>query len=138
MPAVGLVALAAVTALGLTYSESDERTVDELARVLHYGGVVALVVSLVDARTWRYAAAGLTSGAVLVSLLALGSRLFPDLFPADAVEQGVPEQPAAVPAQLLERGRGLHGDDRGPGPRAERARPIARWRARSRSPRSRA
>ena len=97
LPAIGLVALVAVTALGLTYTESDERTVDELARVLHYGGVVALVVSLVDARTWRYAAAGLTSGAVLVSLLALGSRLFPDLFPADAVDQVFPSSRQQYP-----------------------------------------
>ncbi|MEA2133413.1 MAG: hypothetical protein QOC68_1322, partial [Solirubrobacteraceae bacterium] len=90
-------ALAAVTALGLTFSESDERTVDELARVLHYGGVVALAVSLVDARTWRYAAAGLTTGAVLVSLLALGSRLFPDLFPSDAVNQVFPSDRQQYP-----------------------------------------
>jgi O-Antigen ligase len=97
LPAVGLVALAAVTALGLTFSESDERTVDELARVLHYGGVVALAVSLVDARTWKYAAAGLTTGAVLVSLLALGSRLFPDLFPADTVKQVFPSSRQQYP-----------------------------------------
>jgi len=90
VPAIGLAALAAVTALGLMYSDSDERTVDELARVLHYGGIVALTVSLVDAGTWRYATAGLTSGAVLVSLLALGSRLFPDLYPADAVDRVFP------------------------------------------------
>jgi hypothetical protein len=97
LPATGAVALVAVTALGLTYTESDERTVDELARVLHYVGVVALGVSLIDARIWRSAAAGLLSGAVVVSLLALGSRLFPDLFPADAVDKVFPSSRQQYP-----------------------------------------
>src|SRR4051794_8431117 len=87
VPMTGVVALVAVLALGLTYTESDERTVNELARVLHYGGILALTFSFIDARTWRPAAAGLASGAVLVSVLALGSRLFPSFYPTDAVNR---------------------------------------------------
>ena len=90
LPAVGLLALVAITALGLTYSESDERTVNEIARVLHYAGVIILVVCVLDGRTWRFAAAGLVAGAVVVSLLALGSRLWPELFPVDAVGRVFP------------------------------------------------
>jgi tetratricopeptide (TPR) repeat protein len=90
VPLAGLAALVGVTALGLTYTESAERTVDELARTLHYVGVVALILSAVDVRTWKPVLAGLAVGAVTVSVLALGSRLFPHLYPPDAVDRVFP------------------------------------------------
>lgn len=87
LPLAGLAALALVTVFALSWTESDERTVTELARVLHHAGVVVLVLALIDPITWRPAAAGLTAGAVLVSLAALASRLSPDFFPVDAVNR---------------------------------------------------
>lgn len=87
IPLAGLAALALITALALSWTESDERTVNELARVLHHAGLVVLVLALIDSVTWRPAAAGLTAGAVTVSLAALASRLAPGAFPADAVMQ---------------------------------------------------
>jgi tetratricopeptide (TPR) repeat protein len=83
----GLAALALVTVFALSWTESDERTVTELARVLHHLGLLVLVLALIDPITWRPAAAGLTAGAVLVSLAALASRLAPGLFPVDAVNR---------------------------------------------------
>ena len=136
-PPLGLVALVAVTALGLTYTESDERTVDELARVLHYGGVVTLALSSSTRGRGGTRPPDLTSGAVLVSLLALGSRLFPDLFPTDAVDQVFPSSRQQYPLSywngvaaftamtaVLALGLSAHA-------------PITRRRARSRSPPSR-
>jgi len=85
LTAVGLLAL--WTALSLLWTESDERTVTELARVVGLGGIALLVLSLVDSRTWRAAAAGLGLAAVLVCAVALASRLAPHAFPADEVKR---------------------------------------------------
>ena len=90
LPLAGLAALALVTVFALSWTQSDERTVNELARVLHHAGVVVLVLALIDPVTWRPAAAGLTAGAVLVSLAALASRLAPGFFPVDAVNRVFP------------------------------------------------
>ena len=80
-----LLAYAIWTAASLTWSASSERTTVEVARVLDYLGLVVLLATALDTRTWRPAAAGLGFGALLVSALALGSRLVPAAFPADAV-----------------------------------------------------
>ena len=80
-----LLAYAIWTAASLTWSASSERTTVEVARVLDYLGLVVLLATALDARTWRPAAAGVGFGALLVSALALGSRLVPSVFPADAV-----------------------------------------------------
>ena len=74
-----------MTAASLTWSASSERTTLEVARVVDYLGLVVLLGTVLDARTWRPAAAGLGFGALLVSALALGSRLIPAAFPADTV-----------------------------------------------------
>src|SRR4051812_37563336 len=42
LPVVGLLALAAWTALSLRWTESDERTAAELARVFHHAGFLVL------------------------------------------------------------------------------------------------
>jgi hypothetical protein len=78
-----LIAYAAWVALSLVWTESSERTTNEVARVLGYAGIVALVACCLDRRTWRAAAAGLGCGAVVVCLMALGSRLEPSIFPTD-------------------------------------------------------
>lgn len=80
--ACGLLLLyAAWVALSLTWTESAERTTEEIARVLDYLGLLVLVGSLLDRRTWRAAAEGLVCGAALVCVLSVASRLVPGAFP---------------------------------------------------------
>lgn len=89
--AVGAFALlSGLFALALTYTQSDERTVNELARLLHHAGLVVLVIAVLDKRSWRVAAAGLAAGGVAVCVLALASRLWPGPFPIDAVNRQFP------------------------------------------------
>jgi SAM-dependent methyltransferase len=80
---VAIGALAAWVALSLSWTESDERTFAELARVLHYGGLLVLVWGALDRGTWTAAAAGLAFAAMLVSGLAVTSRLAPGAFPVN-------------------------------------------------------
>jgi tetratricopeptide (TPR) repeat protein len=83
-----LLAYAGWTALSLTWTDSAEKTTFEVARCLDYLGLVTLIALTVDRDTWRMAAAGLAVGALLVCLLAVGSRLFPSLFPVNYVGVG--------------------------------------------------
>jgi len=83
IPFAAFVLLAVWTALSLTWSDSAERTVAEVARVAHYGGIVLLTWSLLDRATWRAAAAGVAFAGVVVAAVAVTSRLAPDLFPAN-------------------------------------------------------
>ena len=57
----------------------------EVARILHYAGILAVVWCLVDARDWRYAVAGTTAAAAGIAALALTSRLAPSLVGDDAI-----------------------------------------------------
>src|SRR4051794_3189629 len=47
LPLAALSALLLWTALSLSWTESDERTVAEVARIIHYAGLLTLVWSLV-------------------------------------------------------------------------------------------
>src|SRR5829696_5478777 len=86
---LGAVALLALwTALSLSWTDSDERTLAELARVVHLGGLALLALSLLDRRTWRAAAAGLALAGVIVCGVAVASRLAPDAFPVDEIRRG--------------------------------------------------
>jgi tetratricopeptide (TPR) repeat protein len=87
IPFAAVALLAAWTALGFSWTESDERTLAELARILHFAGLALLGFSLIDRTTWRAAAAGLAAAAFLISLLAIGSRLIPDAFPPNEIKQ---------------------------------------------------
>lgn len=80
-----LVVVAAWTGLSLAWSDSAERTTAELARVVAYVGVAALVASLLDRTVWRAALTGLTVGAMIVCALSVASRLYPAHFPANVV-----------------------------------------------------
>jgi tetratricopeptide (TPR) repeat protein len=83
---LGAIALLGIwTAISLSWTQSDERTFAELARLMHYGGLMLLIWSVIDIRTWRPAAAGLLVGAVAICAIALASRLVPSLFPTDYV-----------------------------------------------------
>lgn len=82
---VALLAYTVWTAISLLWSESAERTTIEIARSLDYLGLLALIAVTLDRRNWRPAAAGVGFGAGVVCLLAVGSRLFPSIFPVDQV-----------------------------------------------------
>jgi tetratricopeptide (TPR) repeat protein len=79
----GFGALAALTLLSLSWTESDERTTAELARVLQYMGIVVLAYLSLDRHTWQGAGLGFAVGALVVPFFAIGSRLFPDLLVDD-------------------------------------------------------
>lgn len=85
-----LAALVGLALAALLWTDSAERTLAEVARFAHYGGVLVLVLSLVDRGTWRQAAAGLVFAAVLIPGLAVASRLLPELFPIDEVNRAIP------------------------------------------------
>ena len=76
----GFAGLACLMLLSLAWTESDERTTEELARIIEYAGVVVLILLSLNRYTWRGAAYGFVAGALLVPFLALGARFFPDLF----------------------------------------------------------
>ncbi|HEU5142766.1 MAG TPA: O-antigen ligase family protein [Solirubrobacterales bacterium] len=77
-----LAAFVAWTALSLTWTESGERTLADLARVLLYLGVFALALFGSGRDGARNLAAGLAAGVVLVASIALLSRFEPAWFPA--------------------------------------------------------
>jgi tetratricopeptide (TPR) repeat protein len=81
------VALTLWTAVSLTWSESAERTLAEVARVAHLAGIVLLAWGLLDRDTWRPAAAGLAFAAVVICGLAVASRLAPGSFPENSVKR---------------------------------------------------
>ncbi len=84
-----LVALAVWTALGLLWTESAERTVSEVARTLGFAGLLLLVVWTFAGRGWEAAALWVTATAILVSALALVSRLAPDLLSSPLTTAGL-------------------------------------------------
>jgi tetratricopeptide (TPR) repeat protein len=81
----GLGALAGVTAASLIWSDSAERTTVELARVAGYAGVLSLLLCVVRRETVGAAVAGVTTAAVVVCVVSLGSRLAPELVAQDPV-----------------------------------------------------
>jgi hypothetical protein len=85
-PLIALAGLVVWTALSLSWTGSDARTLAEVARVLHYLGLIVLVWSLFGVDTWRAAGAGLVAGAIAVSLLTIGSRLVPGAFPENTIK----------------------------------------------------
>jgi hypothetical protein len=89
VPLAAVTLLALWTGISLAWTESDERTLAELARVVLYAGILVLAWVAVDGRTWRPTAAGIAAGAVLVTGLAAASRLVPDAFPQDEVSQAL-------------------------------------------------
>ncbi|MDX6587867.1 MAG: hypothetical protein QOI31_2340 [Solirubrobacterales bacterium] len=79
----GLLAAVSFGALSLIWTGSAELTIDEIARDLGYAGLICLVWLSVGRDTWRAAACGLFVGAMAVCVLALGSRLSPNVLPLD-------------------------------------------------------
>lgn len=75
----GFAALAALTLLSHVWTESDQRTTEELARILEYTGVVALAFLALNRYSWRGAAMGFAAAALALPFFALTARLFPHL-----------------------------------------------------------
>ena len=75
-------ALAIWTAVSLAWTESDERTAIEVARVATYLGVVVLAVAA--RRHWRAMLGGVTVGLTVVVCLAVIARFQHNLFPASS------------------------------------------------------
>jgi hypothetical protein len=82
----GFAAFAALNLLAHAWTDSDERTTAELARVLQYGGVVTLAYLALNRYTWRGAALGFCAAAVTVAFFAVGARLFPSALHDDLVQ----------------------------------------------------
>jgi len=91
--ALGLLAgFAAWTALSLGWSESNERTATELARVVTYLGVLALGISMATRRRGaaRHVLGGVTFGLALLAALGVLSRLHMAWFPANELGKVLP------------------------------------------------
>ena len=80
LPLIGFIALAAWTAASILWTASEEASFAELARLLAYAGIATIAIATLHRDNWRAAAAGLTTAAIAVSLLALASRLDPAAF----------------------------------------------------------
>src|SRR5215208_3645036 len=76
-----LLALALWTALGISWSESSERSVEEVGRVLTFLGVLALSLSAQDREALRRTVRAVGSAIALVGLLAVLSRFEASWFP---------------------------------------------------------
>jgi hypothetical protein len=88
--AVGaLFVLASWMAVGLIWTESDERTVIEVARTLGFAGLLMLVLWTYGKREWQIAAGLVTGVAVLICAMALTSRLAPDLLSSPLTSRGL-------------------------------------------------
>ena len=80
---IALAVAAGLTAwmlLSLTWTDSSERTIAEIARLLAYLGMVTLALSSLNRFTFRAAAAGFSVAAVGIVAVAIASRLFPGSF----------------------------------------------------------
>lgn len=90
-------ALIAWTALGLLWTESTGRTVDEVARLLALGILPAAVWLYAGPRSWRPLAWGVLAALFAVPVLAVVARLAPDLFGAAPPDLGVGFRRLAFP-----------------------------------------
>lgn len=82
-----IVAFAAWTGLSTTWSESEERSVGEFAKVAMYAAVLVLAIAATGRDGARHALNGLTCAVGLVAVLAVGSRLQPQLFPSVTIAE---------------------------------------------------
>jgi O-Antigen ligase len=83
LTAVALLLFAIWGAISLGWTESAERTTNEVARSLDYLGLIILFAFCLGRTDWRAAALGWAFAAVVVCGLAMASRLDPGPFPAN-------------------------------------------------------
>jgi hypothetical protein len=79
----GMGVLTTLTAVALSWTESDEATTLELARVVQYLGIVTFAYLAVSRQTWHGAAVGFAAAALVIPFFAVGARLFPNLLVDD-------------------------------------------------------
>lgn len=87
-----MVALLGWTALAMLWSESREQTAIEIARVATLLGVLTLALALQRRGSLRATAAAVGCAIAIIAMLALGSRLLPDLFPANDLADTLPTE----------------------------------------------
>ena len=85
-----LAAFAAVTAASIAWAASAERAVAEANRVALFVGVFAVAVLGVTRGTARRFSDGIAVAITAIGLLALASRLFPDVLPAGEIPEFLP------------------------------------------------
>jgi tetratricopeptide (TPR) repeat protein len=85
-----LLAFAVWTALAISWSESSERSVEEVGRVLTFLAVLALSLSAQDREALRRTVRSIGVAIALVGLLALLSRLEPSWFPESELGSFLP------------------------------------------------
>src|SRR5918995_1661279 len=86
-----LAAFAGWTALSFAWTESDERTMIELARVVTYLGVFVLGLAIQARGYGRQVLNGTTTAVAVVIVLALLSRLEPNAFPDQTARELLPD-----------------------------------------------
>ena len=79
----GMGVLTTLTAVALSWTESDEATTLELARVVQYLGIVTFAYLATSRQTWHGAAVGFAAAALVIPFFAVGARLFPNLLVDD-------------------------------------------------------
>ncbi len=85
-----LAAFAVWTAFAFIWTESDERTATELARVATYAGFLALGLLAANQGRARHLLAGITTAVGLLAALAVLSRLQPQHFPENTIGTFLP------------------------------------------------
>src|SRR3954454_23871959 len=85
-----LTAVAAWTALSLSWTQSAEQTSVEVGRVAAYLGFFALALTLQAEGRWRHLLHGVTAGVAFLACSAVASRLEPNLFPKRVTGQFLP------------------------------------------------
>jgi hypothetical protein len=85
---LGLAAMALLvgwTLLGLSWTGNAQSTFAEAARTIDYAGLAVLIWCGLSTASWRAAANGLATAALLLPAIALLSRVAPGAFPPDPV-----------------------------------------------------
>lgn len=82
-----LAAFAGWTAIGVSGSESSEKSVIEVARVVVYVGVFALALMLGGGDRIRSTIGAIGAGCAVIAVVAMLSRLHPSWFPSDDLAQ---------------------------------------------------
>lgn len=85
-----LVVFAAWTAASLVWTDSAERTMAEVARVVTYVGAFALLLSLPGSDRERWMVGGLAAAIAVIAGVALLSRLHPDWFGPNILAESQP------------------------------------------------
>lgn len=91
-----LIAFAAWTGLAAIWSESAERSIIELARVVTLLGIFALALATQGPGFLRRVAGSVAAAVAVVGVLSLASRLHPGWFPPTEVAESLPTEQARL------------------------------------------